>query len=580
MAPVDKLPLHKHPRMASKNDLLLISSHSLGMCSDDVIVEMGPWLGFFSRELAKYGQLHVVDNFIWTSDHERRLPGRVQPGKSFRTFFEKLMNLTGTQVTIHEADFAVFEWSGPEISMLVIDAAKTKLTLQNCLSAVIHYLKPNAKILLKNGLNTKYHDMVAYIQRLVNRGYFRIIDNNTNGASNILILEITNNPRCTRQTLIDFVDSNSTMPNLPPDNAEEAPPMLLNMMTLAQFVETGNWVEAFRYIDHMTPDLKNIKLWDKIENTINTNKISLTELAMFSEIFYMQNIQDYGNTTEKIDISRSSIAAVRAFWANNSDKDWRGTAFQPSIILRASEFGYMAWPQRLSEFVHGCDIIDIGCGPGLHGLGFLCLGAKSVLGVDPKIRTDRDRVKNLVTKSRLSFGWTPDEISKLIPPWQILPVCFEDFETDRVFDLAVLHDCLLHVADIESVIAKVASQLRPGGRVIFRHKNFYSWNGHGQSPKMVSEIDTSESDQKFLIDWKHLTWTPPSDHYVSGLNRMRLDDLMAAVERHFNVEVLQETNSTLATGLGRLNPVIRARHPELIERDFLVQNVFCVARLT
>ena len=55
---------------------------------------------------------------------------------------------------------------------------------------------------------------------------------------------------------------------------------------------------------------------------------------------------------------------------------------------------------------------------------------------------------------------------------------------------------------------------------------------------------------------------------------------MAAVERHFTVEMLEETKSTPATGLGRLKPEIQAQHPELTERDFLVQNVVCVARIT
>lgn len=580
LALVDELPLDEHPRMAGKGDLRRISSHALGLCSDDVIVEMGPWLGFFSRELAKYAQLHVIDNFIWTTDHERRLPGRVQPGESFRALFEHLMSLTGTQVTIHQADFAAFEWSGPEISMLVMDSPKTARALQMCLSAVVHCLKPGAKILLKNGLNTKHHDMMAYIERLAADGHFRFIGDNSNDGSNVLVLEATTHPRRTRQALIDFLDPYSARLGNEPEDAEIAPPAAFRMATLAQMVETGNWTEAYRYVDELTPDPANIKLWDNIEHTINTKTISPTELAMFSDIFHRHNSLETGTVTEMIDISRGPLAAVRAFWANNSDKDWRGTAFQPSILYRASEFGYMAWPQRLREFVKGCDIIDIGCGPGLHGLGYLSLGAKSFLGIDPAIRTDRDRVKNLVTKSRRNFGWTPQDISKLVSPWQILPVAFEDFESDRAFDLAILHDCLAHVADVDAFIEKVAKQLRPGGRMIFRHKNFYCWNGHSQSPKTVSEIDPSDSGQKSLVDWNHLTWTPPSDHYVSGLNRVRLGDLMAAVERHFTVEVLEETKSTPATGLGRLKPEIQAQHPELTERDFLVQNVVCVARIT
>lgn len=576
--PGTDLPLDAHPRMAGKGDMRRVAAYALGLSPDEVILEMGPWLGFLSRELAKYGQLHVVDNFVWTKDHDRRLPGQILPGQSFRGLYESYMARTGTDVKIHQADFSTFVWTGPEIAMLVIDSPKTARALQICLSAVADKLKTGAKVLIKNGLNTKHHEMMAYIERLAKDGHFRFASDNSTDSSNVLALEATTHPRRTRQALVDLLDPWARIAE--PLALDVQPPAAFRMAALAQMVETGNWADAYKEVDALRPDPANIKLWDTVEHTIKTDAISPTDLALFSEVFHKHNTLDDGSVPEPIDISRGPIAAARAFWFNNADKPWRAEAFHPALLKQAAEFGYMSWPQRLRDYVVGRDVVDIGCGSGLHGLGYLCLGANSVLGVDPAIRTDRDRVKNLVTKSRKAFGWTPQEISKLVTPWQVLPVAFEDLDTEHGFDVAVLHDCVAHVDDVDGLVAQLAGQIRPGGHVVIRHKNFYCWNGHSQNPKSVSDIDPTDPDQAVLVDWNHLTFRAPSDHYVSSLNRVRLDDLTDAVSRHFDIEVLEESRSSPATGLGRLTPEIRRQFPNLTERDFLTQNIVCIARIS
>lgn len=575
---IDDLPIDAHPRMAGKGDLRRVAGHALALSPDEIIVEMGPWLGFLSRELAKYGRLHVVDNFFWTKDHDRRYPGHVEPGTSFRPLFQSIMARTGTDARVHETDFSDFEWTGDEIALLVIDSPKTARALQICLSPVVEFLKPGARVLIKNGLNPKHHDLMAYVSRLVADGHFRFGADNNNEKSNILTLEATCEARRTRYALVDLLDPHSvaladaaTLPNVPG---------AFRLTSIAQKVEAGDWRSAYQSVAGLEPDPGNIKLWDSLEHSIDTSGITAHELALFSDVFHFHNSIEAASGPEEQDISRSPLAPLRSYWALNADKPWRATAFQPTILYRAAEFGYMAMPQRIREHLAGRDVLDIGCGSGLHGLGYLSLGAKSVLGIDPAIRTDKDRVKNLVTKKREGFGWTPDEISGFIAPWQVLPVAFEEFDTEQCFDLAVLHDCLAHVDDVEAFVHLVAQHLRPGGRMVFRHKNFYCWNGHSQAPKTVESIDPSNPQHMELVDWNHLTWNAPADHYVErSLNRVRLDDLMAAVSAHFEIERLEENRSSPSTGFGRLTDEIRQRHPNLEERDFLVQNLVCTARV-
>lgn len=87
-----------------------------------VIPEMGSWLAVLSVEVAHLGALHGVDNFIWTKDHDRRLPGLLKPGQSFRPLFEDLTGAKRAEGTIHDTRFEDFIWTGPRIDLLIIDS--------------------------------------------------------------------------------------------------------------------------------------------------------------------------------------------------------------------------------------------------------------------------------------------------------------------------------------------------------------------------------------------------------------------------------------------------------------------------
>ena len=76
---------------------------------------------------------------------------------------------------------------------------------------------------------------------------------------------------------------------------------------------------------------------------------------------------------------RYAALSLRAFWINNADKPWRARAFHPDVIERAHAFGYMNWANQVQDHVRGQSVLDVGCGPGLHGLGYLAAGANSYL---------------------------------------------------------------------------------------------------------------------------------------------------------------------------------------------------------
>jgi SAM-dependent methyltransferase len=250
-----------------------------------------------------------------------------------------------------------------------------------------------------------------------------------------------------------------------------------------------------------------------------------------------------------------------------------------AIIERALAFNYVSWPRHVARYVQGLDVLDVGCGTGLHGIGYLVVGARSYTGVDPRVRLDIDKSKNLRTRKWEKFGWTPRALMAAMPGLELVPGTFETMAPERLFDLVVMHNTTEHLLELEEVLIGAAKRLRPGGRLLYNHHNYTGWNGHHQAPKTVAEIDPKDPEQQKFVDWAHLDFEPPEDHVIRrSLNRIRLDELKAMTRRHYEIDVWDEQRADLNHGAGRLTPMVKARHPGYSEREMLVHHVFCIAR--
>ena len=263
--------------------------------------------------------------------------------------------------------------------------------------------------------------------------------------------------------------------------------------------------------------------------------------------------------------------------------DWsfsRVNALPLPAVQQALELGYLRWPKALAPWCQGKDVVDVGCGMGLHGLGFLLEGARSYTGVDPLIKPKSGVLKSLHSGKRLDCGWTPEMLMGRVDRFRMIRGISNELEGRMSFDVATLHNATEHLTDLAGVFASVARLLRPGGRLIFSHHNWFSWNGHHQEPKTIGRLDLTNPVQQRFADWAHLDGTHPPDHYVmTKLNRLRLEEVRAITGQHFEIELERTTPSTPNQGAGRITDAIRARHPELTAADFTTQSLFCVARL-
>ena len=62
--------------------------------------------------------------------------------------------------------------------------------------------------------------------------------------------------------------------------------------------------------------------------------------------------------------------------------------FHPGLIGLAADLNHAEWGYYLRDYIRGKDVLDLGCGHTLYGIGFLIYGARNYLGIDPKLKLD------------------------------------------------------------------------------------------------------------------------------------------------------------------------------------------------
>lgn len=277
-------------------------------------------------------------------------------------------------------------------------------------------------------------------------------------------------------------------------------------------------------------------------------------------------------------------AAIFELYRTHRKDGQEVSSFRADIALKAAQFGYFRWPVSIRKYIRGKRILDVGCGAGTDSIGFITLGARSYVGIDPGMQLNSDVVKNKNgsrlkggMKPKTSFGWTPNDISDAFPRITFFKGDFEELfaQTDfKKFDTIVMHTVTEHLLQIDEVFASFVKLLKDGGRLIYMHDNFYGWKGHHMAPKRVEDIDENDPEQKKYLDWNHILFDPPEGHYFRrALNRIRLDDLKSLTEKHFTIEEWREKTDDF----GRLTEEIRARLPDYSERELTTSMVFCVA---
>ena len=272
-----------------------------------------------------------------------------------------------------------------------------------------------------------------------------------------------------------------------------------------------------------------------------------------------------------------------AYFSNAADVDEALRSYDPHLIEVSAEFGYITWPRRIQEYVRGRSVIDVGCGFGGFGMGFLVAGATSYLGLDPAMDLETSDAKNKRIRTWSDMGTTPREIAASLPAIRLVRGKSEDLSFDEKFDTISLHNVTEHLIELDRVFAGLVPLCKADSKLVFHHHNFYCWNGHHEAPNQPEQLDESRWIHRQIADWRHIDIVPslPSYHqYLTDLNRIRLDELRTITAKYFHIERWEEIPSSSST-LARLTPEVldrvRQTVPDLTERDLSINVVLAVA---
>ncbi|HEX2176346.1 MAG TPA: tetratricopeptide repeat protein [Nocardioidaceae bacterium] len=284
------------------------------------------------------------------------------------------------------------------------------------------------------------------------------------------------------------------------------------------------------------------------------------------------------------DWTRDRRQATIAYFHFATDLESALRNYDPHLIDISSRFDYISWPKRIQEYVRGKSVLDVGCGFGGFGMGFLIAGTKAYVGLDPAMELDSSRAKNKRVRKWADMGVTPREIADAIPAIRLFQSSSEDKAFDETFDTIALHNVTEHLLQLEEVLNGLSRFCKPDTNVVFHHHNYYCWNGHHLAPNQPNQLDEQNSRHQQVYDWRHINLVAdlPEDHYImTNLNRIRLDELYEVTAKHFHIVRWDEVPSTDQT-LARLTPEIvervREAVPDISERELITNAVLAVAR--
>jgi SAM-dependent methyltransferase len=256
----------------------------------------------------------------------------------------------------------------------------------------------------------------------------------------------------------------------------------------------------------------------------------------------------------------------------------------PALLEVSVEFDYLTWPKRIQQHIKGKSVIDVGCGFGGYGTGFLAAGATSYLGLDPVMDLDSTKAKNKRIREWSDMGITPNSIQEQCPDIRLFQGTSEELKFDEKFDVISLHNVTEHLIQLDLVFEGMVQLCHKDTKVVFMHHNYYCWNGHHKSPNQPGQIvnGVGKGEQMLLMDWRHIPFadSAPDDHYVkTHLNRVTLDEIKGITSKYFEIEEWNEIPSNKAT-LERLSDDIvdniRLTHPHLTKRDLETNVVFAI----
>lgn len=365
-------------RMVGEADVRLVRDFGRRLGPGARLLELGPFLGGVSRELARFGALTVVDRFTWSEANARDYPGIATAGRSFRPVLEANLARAGVEAEVVEADFRHSALPEGPFDLCFIDIPRTAAQLLLCLRQLVGRMAPRGVILLKHGVSTAHPGMVALVGGLLARGHLELAATDQPAWCTIAALRVT--PRF--DALAGIGAEAEVLEAEALSNAEADPwgGARFQLARIAERMRAADWPGAFALLDQLAPGSGRAAAWDEFEAALAGAGCDGAMLAVMAEVLAVQvDLSQAVKASPPIGLS--PVCALRGYWRNNAGQPWRAERFDPQRLAEAQAAGAMALPQALTERLRGREVVEIGgegAGAGaLAGPGFLAAGVAS-----------------------------------------------------------------------------------------------------------------------------------------------------------------------------------------------------------
>eukprot|EP00931_Biecheleriopsis_adriatica_P038354 TRINITY_DN21977_c0_g1_i1.p1 TRINITY_DN21977_c0_g1~~TRINITY_DN21977_c0_g1_i1.p1 ORF type:complete len:504 (-),score=77.91 TRINITY_DN21977_c0_g1_i1:20-1531(-) len=239
----------------------------------------------------------------------------------------------------------------------------------------------------------------------------------------------------------------------------------------------------------------------------------------------------------------SAARATRSSAARSMAQPLSVKELEEKLVLTTKRWKFFQHHSHHYAPLKGLRVLDVGMGQGPLGVVALSLGVKHYTGLDPALRiNETPRVRNIgefhPDRMYLPFPFTGFDMMTAYPgKLVLLPGTFETARDNPAliaggFDVATLYSVTEHLPNVTDVLEGIFNALHPGKVLVISHHNYYSFSGHHMLPKTPADFQPGNENHKKVAFWKHLE--PSSPPYSdANLNRIRLGDLMAAIDVHF-----------------------------------------------
>ena len=375
------------PRMLGDTDVSLILSFAEKLPEGAQILEVGPWLGGLTVDLARYGHVTVVDRFLWTDVNARNYPGIAEANTNVRSVFEANMAAQGLDVDVIEATLPDMVWDGGALDFIFIDAPRDAATLHGCLRAVADAVKPGARVLIKHALNMRDFGMGAYVDALAGLGLATIEATDQPDWCNIICFTAQED----LGTLETFADADDLISSAPMATGFTDPwyGHRLSAFRLGYLAEIGHWTTAYARLAELPKDSEVLVLWAEIERHLRAEKpdVSEADLAVLSELIW---IHSDARLDHRLPVVPASGFAPRlaAYWRNNAGRPWVYDALDPWLLSdQHAEPALSAMAALADQLFHG-RVLEVGSNLGPVALAALIYGADRYRGIELDAATE------------------------------------------------------------------------------------------------------------------------------------------------------------------------------------------------